>query len=327
MDIEDGKVAYVQGSGKKPYELKNVGGVYSCNCPAWRNQSLSIESRTCKHLRKYRGDAAEELRINTILNPLKEKAEKEVPGLLLAHDWDGIQDLTNWWISEKYDGVRAYWDGSKFFSRAGNQFAVPDYFTKNIPSIPLDGEFWIGRKLFDRTSGFVRRKDEHNGWKEIKFLVFDAPNVTRPFEERVSFIQQFASNYLVPVNQRQCNGSAHLVEELKKIEEMGGEGLMLRKPNSYYESGRSNTLLKVKSFKDAEAIVIGYEKGKGKHKGRVGALNCQLKDGKEFSIGTGLSDRERENPPKIGQSVTFRYFELTENGIPRFPSFIRIFED
>src|SRR5215831_17738049 len=112
--LPEGVTVYVQGSGSKPYELKNVGGVYSCTCPAWRNQSTPIERRTCKHLRKLRGDAAEEARLGGALpqKPVKAAAEGEEaagPPLLLAETWDAVTDLTGWWMSEKLDGVRAYW--------------------------------------------------------------------------------------------------------------------------------------------------------------------------------------------------------------------------
>src|SRR5438876_4904950 len=109
-DLRDGESTLMQGSGSKPYELKNVGGVYSCSCPAWRNQSVPIERRTCKHLRKLRGDAAEEARVGAAL-PQKPvtTAEKEAaaPPLLLAQRWDNDLDLAGWWMSEKLDGVRA----------------------------------------------------------------------------------------------------------------------------------------------------------------------------------------------------------------------------
>src|SRR5271168_1794390 len=85
-DLQDGESTEMQGSGAKPYVLKNVGGVYSCSCPAWRNQSIAIEKRTCKHLRKLRGDSAEEERIG---GPAPERAhhvkeDVQVPPLLLA---------------------------------------------------------------------------------------------------------------------------------------------------------------------------------------------------------------------------------------------------
>src|SRR5947208_10398671 len=114
-DLADGESFFMQGSGAKPYELKNTGGVYSCSCPAWRNQSLAIERRTCKHLRKLRGDAAEEARVGQPASaPAGRKAEAEVekagPPLLLAESWDNVLDPAGWWMSEKLDGVRAYWD-------------------------------------------------------------------------------------------------------------------------------------------------------------------------------------------------------------------------
>ena len=98
---------------------------------------------------------------------------------------------------------------------------------------------------------------------------------------------------------------------------------MVRQPGSKYEIGRSSTLLKIKTFHDAEATVVAIQDGKGKHKGRMGALLVEMSDGTQFSVGTGFSDKERENPPEIGALVTFRYQELTDGGVPRFPSFVR----
>src|SRR5271166_5235638 len=124
-DLRDGETTEMKGSGAKPYVLKNVGGVYSCSCPAWRNQSVAIERRTCKHLRKLRGDAAEEARIGQDLPPRPEAegldsesggTDKAGPPLLLAERWDNTQDLAGWWLSEKLDGVRAYWDGKTLIS-------------------------------------------------------------------------------------------------------------------------------------------------------------------------------------------------------------------
>lgn len=110
-DLLDGQSVEIKGSAAKPYVLKNVGGVYSCSCPAWRNQSRPIDRRTCKHLRQYRGDQAEQARLGGTLSPLNQPPKsKSVPPLLLAHAWDNEQDLTGWWLSEKLDGVRAYWN-------------------------------------------------------------------------------------------------------------------------------------------------------------------------------------------------------------------------
>ncbi len=326
-DLLDGETTEVQGSGSKPYQLKNVGGVYSCTCPAWRNQSVTIEKRTCKHLRKLRGDAAEEARIQTTLptKPARADGAEEVADLplLLAHVVPEEHDPTGWWMSEKLDGVRAYWDGKQFLSRKNNIFHAPDWFTDGLPHHPLDGELWIGRKQFDRTSGIVRRQDKPEIWNEIRYLVFDAPDASGPFEDRLQFLADLSQTWNAPFAALHlhgvCNGIDHMVAELDRVTQLGGEGLMLRKPGSLYERTRSATLLKVKKFLDAEATITGYEAGAGRHKGRVGAFAARLGNGKEFKVGTGLKDRERENPPPVGSVFTVKYQELTKDGIPRFP--------
>lgn len=329
-DLADGESFEMQGSGSKPYVLKNVGGLYSCSCPAWRNQSAGIERRTCKHLRKLRGDAAEEARLGAALpaKPVVAADEKEGPPVLLAESWDNAQDLAGWWMSEKLDGVRAYWDGRQFLSRQGNLYHAPDWFVEGLPAEPLDGELWIGRKAFQRTVGIVRRQDKTDLWNEVKFLVFDAPTHGGPFEERMAHlavdIRNWKSTFTSILEQSICKDVDHLREELKRVETLGGEGLMLRQPGSNYVAGRSSTLLKVKNFLDAEAVVIAHEAGRGKHSGRLGALVAKLPNGKTFSVGTGFSDKERANPPAVGSTITFRYQELSDGGIPRFPSYVRV---
>jgi len=329
-DLRDGESTLMQGSGRKPYELKNVGGVYSCTCPAWRNQSVAIERRTCKHLRRLRGDAAEEARIGAALpqKPSRETEATEGPPLLLAERWGSDLDLAGWWMSEKLDGVRAYWDGRQFRSRQGNLYHAPDWFVTGLPDLPLDGELWIDRKKFQRTTSIVRRQDKSDHWKEIRFLVFDAPAMPDPFEERLAFVtdhlQRRALPYARALSHELCRSLDHLRQELARVEALGGEGLMLRQPGSRYEVGRSTTLLKVKNFHDAEARVVGHLEGKGRHKGRLGALEVELPDGTRFSVGTGFSDVERGNPPPVGSVIIFRYQELSEGGVPRFPSYVGV---
>jgi DNA ligase 1 len=334
-DLKDGESTEMKGSGAKPYILKNVGGVYSCSCPAWRNQSVAIERRTCKHLRKLRGDAAEDARIGLDSPPKPEPEgdegggdEKAGPPLLLAERWDNAQDLAGWWLSEKLDGVRAYWDGKSLISRLGNRFHAPDWFLEGLPAIALDGELWIGRKAFQRTVGIVRRQDKTDLWKQVRYVAFDAPDVDSAFEGRLAAIRAHISRnsppYLAAHEHTICTGLDHLRAELARIEALGGEGLMLRQPESRYEVGRSVTLLKVKNFRDAEARVVEHLKGSGRHKGRLGALLVELPDGTRFSVGTGFSDAERGAPPPVGSLITFRYQELSEGGVPRFPSYVRV---
>lgn len=328
-DLADGETTEVKGSAAKPYVIKNVGGVYSCSCPAWRNQSQPIERRTCKHIRRLRGDKAETDRIGSELPAKSAKAEnKDGPPLLLAQAWDNTADLTDWWMSEKLDGVRAYWDGQQFLSRQGNQYHAPDWFTAGLPTTPLDGELWMDRRKFQRTVSIVRRQDKSDHWKQIRFVVFDAPGADGEFESRLEFLQDVFRrkelSHATLLDQSRCKGLKHLRDELAQIEVVGGEGLMLRQPGSIYEVGRSSTLLKVKNFHDAEAVVLDHQAGKGKFKGKMGALVVQMEDGTEFSVGTGFSDAQRGSPPPIGSVITFRYQEFSDAGVPRFPSFVRV---
>jgi DNA ligase-1 len=329
-DLADGESVEMQGSGRTPYVLKNIGGVYSCTCPAWRNQSAPVDRRTCKHLIKLRGQQAESERIATSVPAptAAPAAERAAPPVLLAHSWDNEQDLTHWWMSEKLDGLRAFWDGKQFQSRNGNTFHAPSWVTEQLPGIPLDGELWAGRKQFQKASGIVRSQNAGERWKLLQFVVFDAPAINLPFEQRLKEIQRLlpkdSSGFVLPLAHEPCRGIDHLRAELSRVTGLGGEGLILRQPESLYEAGRSTTLLKVKLFHDAEAVVIQHLPGAGRHKGRLGALLVELPNGKQFSVGTGFSDAERRDPPAIGSTVTFRYQELTDGGMPRFPSFVGV---
>jgi DNA ligase-1 len=327
-DLKDGETAKIQGSAKEPYILKNVGGVYSCSCIAWRNQSLPIDKRTCKHLKKYRGEALELARIGST-EAIKQKQEEEPTEkspVLLAHSWDLETDITGWWMSEKLDGIRAYWDGKDLVSRLGNIFHAPDWYKATLPNFKLDGELWVGRKKFDETSSIVRRHNGEELWKKVSYIVFDAPEIKGSFENRIDFFKRHFENYpsdfAKVLHHEQCQGVEHLKSELNRVEQLGGEGMMLRQPQSLYESGRSHTLLKVKSMHDTEGVVDGYEPGKNKHKGKVGALWVKS-NGVRFKIGTGLSDYLRSNPPKIGVTITYRYTEILPSGKPRFAAFLR----
>jgi len=352
-DLNDGETTEVKGSGKTPYVLRNIGGVYDCSCVAWKMQSHAIDIRTCKHLVTHRGAEAEVSRVGhdnmptawKKKNPLDgvaaasktEKGSKkaaapkpvvtpkEVPEILLAHKWDGEQDIAGWWMSEKLDGVRAYWDGTKFLSRLGNVYHAPAWFTEGFPSFPLDGELFVGRGLFQDTVSIVRRHNAGDLWKKVKYLVFDTPGFDKRVEDRFKVVNKVVEfmPYGEAVAQSQCKSIDYLMKALTLMDAAGGEGLMLRQPESLYEAGRSHSLLKVKTFHDAEATVTGYTKGKGRHKGRCGALEVRAADGTEFKVGTGMSDAQRDNPPMIGATITYRYQELTNAGVPRFPSFVR----
>jgi DNA ligase-1 len=480
--MRDGEERTITSSSGSRYQVKCVGGIYSCSCPGWRNQHRDPKYRTCKHLIDFRGARDEANRIfpggtsgnpstvdralaglwpasgagrafdhatgrtpepasvvargemlagrpapggrsvpyrpeTTVRFPAAKgkpaKAPSEPPkhnawtalldddhplaeplpptppaandtadvkaasddepewvgssepidparvvaaataapvasaasfrGVLLAESWDGVQNITGWLMSEKLDGVRAYWDGERFFSRNGNVFSVPDWYREKMPKgVHLDGEFWMGRGLFQKTSGYVRRLDKGEYWREINYMIFDVPSVDAGFEDRIG---RLGKDIALPAHAKllphaACPGIDVLRTYLEAVEEQGGEGVMLRQPGSRYVRTRSATLLKVKTFFDTEVEVTGTTAGKGRHVGVVGALEvicretielragkktCILRGGTRFEVGTGLSDYQRRpGVIPVGSIITCRFQELSTDGIPRFPSLVGV---
>jgi DNA ligase-1 len=258
-------------------------------------------------------------------------ASVEKPQLMLANICDPTMDPTGWWVSEKLDGVRGYWTGSQMVSRFGNIISVPAWFTSNFPDFPLDGELWIERGRFSEISGLIRRTDAGDQWQKVWYCIFDAPSDGLGFEKRMGKARQWfdahGSSRVRVLAQERCQGKAHLETMLAKTESQGGEGLMLRRPGSLYTAGRSADLLKVKSFLDTEAKVVEHIGGSGKYTGKMGSIRVELPNGIRFAIGTGFTDKDRENPPPIGSTVTFKYKELNPSGVPRFAVFLRVRDD
>lgn len=163
--------------------------------------------------------------------------------------WNGKQDMTGWWISEKYDGIRAYWNGKKLSSRQGKDLKCPRWFVEELPTdISLDGELWFGRQLFETVNGLLNstyQNDEE--WKMVKFILFDIPSSKEEFEARMNQLNQLKLPAHVSIAEHEkCVGNDHLFNRLKSVVEDGGEGLMVNMPNSFYLSERTETLLKIK---------------------------------------------------------------------------------
>lgn len=289
------------------YTIKRVNIHYSCTCPDWRNYPAPISQRTCKHLCELLSEEYESARtasLNTLTSKSK-SAKSGFQGVLLSEKWEPSMDPTGYWISEKLDGVRALWNGKTFLSREGEEFTAPDWFTDVLPKdILLDGELYAGRgKIQDVVT--ILRSGNSLDWKgRIQYHIFDIVDRSAgvPFEERISQLQRLFPvkiDWICLVDHEKCRSREHLQQRLNAVLKLGGEGVMLREPKSVYASGRSRTLYKVKTFLDAEAVVIGYEPGMRRHKGALGALKCKMENGKEFKILTGLSETVRRNPPKI----------------------------
>ena len=237
-------------------------------------------------------------------------------------------EVNKYLVSEKYDGVRALWDGSVLRFRSGNVVNAPRWFLSKLPTTPLDGELWIGRGKFDQLSGIVRKAspvDEE--WRQVSYMIFEQPMGAGSFEERVGRIQRIvaSANFapLKAVEHFRVGNRAALNAKLKEIVDGGGEGLMLHLATAPFTTGRSDVLLKLKPLADAEAVVLRQIPGEGKFAGMLGALEVKTPEGIVFRLGTGFSDAVRKNPPAIGATVTYRYRDLTKNGVPRFASFLR----
>ena len=235
--------------------------------------------------------------------------------------------VNDYFVSEKLDGVRARWNGLELISRGGKVLAAPSWFTQNFPPQVLDGELWLGRGKYQQTVSIVTQHKPHPAWDQLKFMVFDLPSSNVSFAVRVKQMQiiaaQSQSRFLQVIPQLKLDDSQQLMALLDQVVNGGGEGLMLHHGAALYVNGRSSQLLKLKEFSDAEAVVIAYKAGRGKYSGLVGSLKLRSDDGREFYVGSGLSDKLRASPPAIGSIITYRYQGFTDSGLPRFPVYIR----
>lgn len=257
----------------------------------------------------------------------------EPPPLMLANVFHADVRLADYLASEKYDGIRGYWDGERLLTRGGEVVRAPDWFTAGWPKFPLDGELWAGRGHFTQAVSTVRQADPDDAaWRGIRFMVFDLPAHPGDFVERDSelarVVAKLAQSWVQHVEQFHVTDIVELRTRLAQIERNGGEGLVLHRITSRYRAERNDDLLKLKSYDDAEARVIAHLPGKGKYAGMLGALEVETSRGLRFKLGAGLSDAERRNPPPLGCWVTYRYNGLNEKtGIPRFARYLRVRAD
>lgn len=249
------------------------------------------------------------------------------PPVQLATELKGSIEIADYLVSEKLDGIRGYWTGVDFYTRSGKPISVPAWFSEGFPSYPLDGELWLGRGNFHRMLSVIKQTQaDPQLWQSVRFMVFDLPSSKAPFEERYAHMMSSLtarSPYLTVIPQISVDSQAQLNTLLDEVLAKGGEGLMLHHKNALYKVGRSSQIVKLKPLYTASAKVVGYQAGKGRFKGMMGALVLQLPTGQEFKLGTGFNDAQRIHPPKIGSQVSYKYRGLTHKGIPRFASFIQ----
>lgn len=258
------------------------------------------------------------------------------PALMLAKVYRPGMDLADYWVSEKFDGLRGYWDGTQLWTRGGEPVHAPAWFTEGWPTVAMDGELWAGRDKFSQASSTVRARLANDAaWRGLKFMVFDLPHHPGTFNERLPVLQttvaQIQHPWVVAVAQTHVKDHAALQALLHRTVKAGGEGLMLHRGGSLYKAARNDDLLKVKLHDDAEAVVLAHQAGQGQHRGHLGALWVQTvasgngpAPGLRLKIGSGLTDALRRAPPAVGSTITYRYRGLTTSGLPRFATFVRV---
>jgi DNA polymerase/3'-5' exonuclease PolX len=270
-----------------------------------------------------------------------------------------------WLMSEKFDGYRARWDPERnlFISRQNKPtFPAPQWFKSALPEIALDGELFMGRDGFQRMGAARRKEPIDEDWFDIKYYVYDAPDIEATFEQRYNFLRSIMPKVkehwikfratlepkfkkvtcpIVLTKQTVVTNMDQMKEYYEKIIEDGAEGIMLKDPSSIYEDKRSNFMLKYKPSFDAEAVIVDYRPGTGKYTGKLGAFICkplinkgnyQVVDEDKnhiFAI-SGMDDNIRENYKKshpVGTIITYEYSGMTDAGKPRFARYIRIRDD
>ena len=252
----------------------------------------------------------------------------DAPALLLAQVYRPGLPLQDYWVSEKYDGVRGFWDGRTLRTRGGETVQAPAWFTAGWPEVPMDGELWAGRGRFSHAQSTTRQQQPGDvAWRQIRFMVFDLPGDKGTFDQRLpalnALVESLGQPWVQAVPQRRVANDAALQALLHRTVRAGGEGLMLHRGASLYRAGRSDDLIKVKTHEDTEARVVAHLPGKGRHAGRLGALLVETPSGQRFRLGAGFSDADRERPPPVGSWVTYRFRGTHDGGLPRFASFVR----
>ena len=256
----------------------------------------------------------------------------DAPALLLAQVYRPGLPLQDYWVSEKYDGVRGFWDGRTLRTRGGETVQAPAWFTAGWPEVPMDGELWAGRGRFSHAQSTTRQQQPGDvAWRQMRFMVFDLPGDKGTFDQRLpalnALVESLGQPWVQAVPQRRVANDAALQALLHRTVRAGGEGLMLHRGASLYRAGRSDDLIKVKTHEDTEARVVAHLPGKGRHAGRLGALLVETPSGQRFRLGAGFSDADRERPPTVGSWGTYRFRGTHDGGLPRFASFVRERED
>ncbi len=243
--------------------------------------------------------------------------------------YKGSEDIIGWYMSEKLDGIRGYWDGKTLRTRKGNLLYPPKWFIKDFPPFELDGELWTKRDNFENIQSIVMDKTPSKNWNQITYNIFEVPNAKGGFTIRLtklkSYLYKNPNKYIKVIQQIPCKSSNHLHKFLDKIISLKGEGVIIKDSTLSYHTGRSPHILKVKKAQDMEGrvIAVNYSKKTNVMKN----ITLKLQNNVIFNLGGGFSNIQRKNPPYIGDTVTFKYYGFTKNDKPKFASFLHVRKD
>lgn len=254
----------------------------------------------------------------------------EAPKLFLLKTYKDDMNITGWVMSEKLDGVRAYWDGKKLISRSGRVLNPPEDFLKDFPPFTLDGELWNRRGAFEHVVSIVNSKSAQEHWNELSYYIFEVPDQKGGLLQRLDVLEEYMNKHRVKqikiIRQVNIKRKEDVKEYFDEVISLGGEGIVIRDPKEIYYTGRTKRAFKHKPFMDAECRVVSIIEGKGKFTGQMGAVRCDF-EGKVIKIGSGFSAYQRKYPPGIGAWVSFKYYGLTHLGNPKYPVFLRVRSD
>ncbi len=349
----DGKKIQNKWTTCKP---KNVG-----RANATTGEEQAIKEAIAKHDKKL--ESGYHLNVENIENkrfyePMlaqdfkNKNRKKEVEGEL---DESGVGATV--FSQPKLDGIRCIATKDGLFTRSGKPIeAVPHIsealkgFFKAYPNSILDGELYSHayKDDFNKIIHLVRKQnltDEHlaESKKMIQYYIYDAPRIAK-LEESASFGDRYAAliyalgstdtgysniwDSLVLVQTDEIQSLEELDEYYGDYIEEGFEGQMIR-IDAPYENKRSKYLLKRKDFVDEEYTILGYEEGKGNRAGTIKHFKFENKEGKEFNSNVKgtfeyLTELLEKAEDLIGKQATVKYFNLTPDGVPRFPYVIAI---
>eukprot|EP00026_Physarum_polycephalum_P001724 Phypoly_transcript_01726.p1 GENE.Phypoly_transcript_01726~~Phypoly_transcript_01726.p1 ORF type:complete len:978 (+),score=124.21 Phypoly_transcript_01726:128-3061(+) len=229
-----------------------------------------------------------------------------------------------WWLGEKYDGIRCCWNPIKarFYSRGAQELPISPGLVKS-PSVFMDSECWFGRGLYSSTYLLLSNSDDVAQWPALRIITFDVPPIGRqnmPFEERYKQLMWRTdpdTPAIVIAPRILGRNSEQLDFVLQSIIDDGGEGAILRKVGSFFEHGRSTSLIKLKSsFGDKEAIVVAITSDRTVH--------LKLPNGVTFSV---PPESVQVPTPSVGEVVTFTYEIHSRRDVPVNPKISRVRTD